>query len=89
MRVVHQPVEDAIGQGGISDLFVPAGYRQLRSQDHRARLAAILGDFPEVSYWALTGFRANGHERRATEAPQSPARKQSRNHGLADQRYKT
>ena len=49
MRVVHQPVEDSAGQRGISDLFVPARHWQLRSQDHRARLVAILGDLPEVS----------------------------------------
>src|SRR3984893_9128307 len=49
MRVVPQPVEDSVGQGGISDLFVPAGHRQLRSQDYRACPVAILGDLPEVS----------------------------------------
>ena len=49
MRVVHQPVENAIGQCGISDLFVPASHWQLRSQNHRSRLVAILGDLPEVS----------------------------------------
>src|SRR5256885_10547810 len=49
MRVVHQPVEDSVGQCGISDLFMPARHRQLRSQDHRACLVAILGDLPEVS----------------------------------------
>ena len=27
MSVVHQPVEDAIGQRGIADLLVPAGHR--------------------------------------------------------------
>ena len=32
MSVVHQPVEDAVGQRGIADLLVPAGHRQLRGQ---------------------------------------------------------
>ncbi len=49
MCVVHQAVEDSIGQGGISDLFVPASDGQLRSQDHRTCLVAIFGDLPEVS----------------------------------------
>lgn len=35
--VVYQPVEDGIGQGGIADLVVPAGHRQLRGQDRRER----------------------------------------------------
>jgi hypothetical protein len=34
--VVDQPVEDAIGQSGIANLFVPARDWQLRSQDRRA-----------------------------------------------------
>ena len=49
VSVVYQPVEDAVGQRGISDLFVPASHWQLRGQDDRARLVAIFGDFPEVS----------------------------------------
>lgn len=38
-----------VSQRRISDLLVPAGQRQLRSQDHRAGLAAVFGDLPEVS----------------------------------------
>jgi hypothetical protein len=34
MGVVNQPVEDAVSQGGSTDLFVPARDWQLRSQDH-------------------------------------------------------
>src|SRR2546421_4747278 len=41
------------------DLFVPAGHWHLRSQDHRARLVAILGDLPEVS---PLRFRHRGHD---------------------------
>jgi hypothetical protein len=29
VRVVNQPVEDAVGGGGITNLFVPAHHRQL------------------------------------------------------------
>ena len=36
VSVVHQPIEDAVSQCGISDLLVPAGHRLLRGQDHRA-----------------------------------------------------
>jgi len=42
MGVVDQPVEDAIGGGGIADLFVPTCHRQLGSEDGRAGLVAIL-----------------------------------------------
>ncbi len=59
MCVVHQAVEDSVGQCGISDLFVPARHWQLRSQDHRVRLVAILGDLPEVS---SLRFRHRGHD---------------------------
>ncbi len=59
MGVVHQAVEDSVGQCGISDLFVPARHRQLRSQDHRVRLVAILSDLPEVS---SLRFRHRGHD---------------------------
>ncbi len=58
MGIVHQPVEDAIGGGGIADLLVPAGDRQLRSQDGRAGLIAILADLPEV---APLGFAQRSH----------------------------
>jgi hypothetical protein len=34
MCVVDQPVEDAISQSGIANLFVPARDWQLRSQRH-------------------------------------------------------
>ena len=39
--VVDQPVEDAIGQSGIANLFVPARDWQLRSQDRRTHLVAV------------------------------------------------
>lgn len=51
--VVDQPVEDAVGKRGIADLLMPARYRELRSQDRRAHLVAILADLSEV---AALGF---------------------------------
>ena len=49
MGIVHEPVEDAVGQRGIADLFVPARDRQLRNQDRGANLVAILADLPQVA----------------------------------------
>ena len=54
MGVVHEPVEDAVRERGIADLFVPLRDRQLRSQDRRTYLVAILADLPEVSALSLT-----------------------------------
>ena len=42
MGVVDQPVENAIGGGGIGDLFVPTCHRQLGSEDGRAGLVSEL-----------------------------------------------
>ena len=44
LGVVDQAVENAIGQGGIADLFVPAPDWQLRAQDRRAQLVAVLAN---------------------------------------------
>jgi hypothetical protein len=49
MGVVDQAVEDAVGQRGIADLFVPARDRQLRGQNRGSHLVAILTDLPEVA----------------------------------------
>ena len=57
--VVHQAVQDAVGGGGVADLFVPARDRELRSEDGRAGLIAILADFPEVVAFGF-GQRSHG-----------------------------
>ena len=54
MRVVDEPVEDAIGQRRIADLFVPACDGQLRGEDHRSRLITVFADLPEVPALGLT-----------------------------------
>lgn len=46
---MDQPVEDAIGERRIADLFVPVGERQLRSQDHRSALIAVIAKLQEVT----------------------------------------
>ena len=49
MGVVHEAIEDAIGDGGIADLLVPARNRQLGSEDGGAGLVAVLADFPDFA----------------------------------------
>jgi hypothetical protein len=49
MGIVDKSVEDAIGQSGITNLFVPARDRQLRGQDRGAHLVTIFADLPEVT----------------------------------------
>ena len=53
MSVVNQTIEDAVGGGGIADLFVPARHRELGGEDRRAGLVTILADFPEVAALGL------------------------------------
>lgn len=53
MGVVHEPVEDVVGQSGISYLFVRPRDRQLRGQNHRAHPIAVLADLPEVATLGL------------------------------------
>ncbi len=57
---MDQPVEDAVGKRGIADLLAPVRHGELRSQDRRAHLLAILADLPEV---AALGFCQRGHGR--------------------------
>src|SRR5665213_3627396 len=58
MSVVNQSIKDAVGHGRIADLFVPAGYWQLRRENQRADLIAVLANLPEVpSLW----FRQRRH----------------------------
>jgi hypothetical protein len=49
MRLVHQSVEDPVGQRGIADLLVPAGHRQLGSKDGGTGLVAIFADLPDLT----------------------------------------
>jgi len=49
---------DSVGSGGIADLFVPAGDRELRGQNRRTGLVAVFADFPEV---AAFGFDEGSH----------------------------
>jgi hypothetical protein len=56
--IVNEPVEDATGQCGITDLLVPARDRELRGEDGRAQLVAVIADLPDV---AALGLGQRGH----------------------------
>src|SRR5271170_3322312 len=49
MSVVNETVEDAVSDGGIADLLVPARDRQLGSEDGGTSLVAILTDLPDFA----------------------------------------
>jgi len=60
---VHQAVQDAVRDGGIPDLLVPARDRQLGSEDGGPSLVAIFADFPDFAALALDdngGCRGGG-----------------------------
>jgi hypothetical protein len=52
--ILHQAVEDAVGNSGIADLLVPARDRQLGSEDGGASLVAILADLPDFASLRFT-----------------------------------
>src|SRR5208337_611491 len=47
--IVNQAVEDAVSDGGIADLLVPARDRQLGSENGGTSLVAILTDLPDFA----------------------------------------
>ena len=49
MSVVNETVEDAIGDGTIANLLVPARDRQLGSKDGGTSLVAIFADLPDFA----------------------------------------
>ena len=51
--VVHQPVEDAVGDGRIPDLLVPVRNRHLRSEYDRPALVSVIADLEEVAPLAV------------------------------------
>src|SRR5882762_11593863 len=51
--VVHQPVEDAIGDGRIPDLLVPVRHRHLGSEDDRTALVSVIADLEEIAPLAV------------------------------------
>ena len=55
--IVHQPVQNAVGQSGVADLLVPALDRDLAGEDRRVQLVAVFANFQEVT---ALGFRQGG-----------------------------
>jgi hypothetical protein len=53
MSVMDQPIEDAIRQRGIADLFVPTRNWQLGRQDCGTHLVPVFADLPEVATLGL------------------------------------
>ena len=67
MSVVNQPVEDAIGHGRITDLFVPAGHGQLRRENQRADLISVLANLGSGAVPVLESCtRRPSHNRQAS-----------------------
>ena len=50
---MDQAIQDAVGKSGIADLFMPMSERQLRSQDHRPALVAIVAKLQEIAPLAV------------------------------------
>ena len=48
---MDDPIEDGVGQGGITDEFVPAIDRKLAGDDQRARVVAIALRLPHMVSW--------------------------------------
>ena len=53
VRVMHQPVEDAVGDGGVANLFVPVRHRHLGSEDDRPALVSVIADLEEIAPLAV------------------------------------
>ena len=49
MRVVHEPVEDRVGDGRIGDCLVPVIDRQLAGHNRRAAIVPILDNLKDVA----------------------------------------
>jgi hypothetical protein len=55
--VVHQAVQNAVGNGWVPDLFVPVCQWHLRGQDQRTALIAVITDFQEVAALGVFQWR--------------------------------
>src|SRR6185295_9524330 len=59
VRVVEEPVTDRIGEGGLPDVVVPLGGRQLARDDGRAAAVAVFEDLEEIAaFLVLHGGQA-------------------------------
>ena len=55
MGVVHQAIEDGIGQRWVADDFIPTLNRHLAGDDQRTGLVAVLDNFQQIV--ALLGVK--------------------------------
>ena len=46
---MNETVEDGVGQGGIVELAMPVGDRELTGDDHRAVAEAVVEEFEEIA----------------------------------------
>ena len=53
MGVMDQPVEDSIGDGGITDLFMPVLHGELTGDDSGGMAMPFLNDLQEVSSFGV------------------------------------
>ena len=53
MGVMDQPVEDSIGDGGITDLFMPVLHGELTGDDSGGMAMSFLNDLQEVSSFGV------------------------------------
>ena len=71
VRVVHEPIEDGVGDGRIGDRLVPVIDRQLAGHDGRAAVVPIVDDLKDVAT-LIVGERWRGPNRRGSAARRAP-----------------
>ena len=49
MGIVEDAIADRVGQGGVGEVVVPLGRRQLAGDDRRAIAVAVLEDLEQVA----------------------------------------
>src|ERR1039457_7492868 len=70
MSIVHEPVEDAVGDRRIADLRVPGGDRQLAGQQGGMHLITPIADLQKIPALCLGQRRSEEH----TSELQSPCK---------------
>jgi hypothetical protein len=64
VSVVNEPVQDSVGNGGITDSFMPFFHWQLTGNESGPGAVSVFNDFEEVSYFSV------GHGRQALPGSQ-------------------
>ena len=54
MCVVHQPIQDAVGDGGIADLLMPVSQRDLTGEDGGTSRVPVVADFQKIPAFAIS-----------------------------------